>query len=94
MLIIQVDDAQLEQQIEQRARATGRAVQQLIQELLAETFNNSATAGVSYIRLDPANHRSTLLFDYDPLTDDAPAFEHVSNPTEFVDHLRQTAWKR
>ena len=94
MLIIQVDDPRLEQQIEQRARATGRVVQQLIQELLAKTFNNPAPTGIAYSRLDPANHRSTRLFDYDPLTDDAPAFEHVSNPTEFADQLRQTAWKR
>lgn len=94
MLIIQVNDPQLEQQIEQQARATGRAVQQLVQEVLAETFGRSETARIAYTRLDPANHRTTLLFDIDPLTDDAPAFQHVSNSTEFADQLRQNAWKR
>lgn len=94
MLTIQVDDARLERQIEQQTRATGLGIEQLIQKLLTQSFNNPATADLSYTRFDPANHRNTLLFDVDPLTDDAPAFRHVSNSTEFADQLRQNAWKR
>lgn len=94
MLTIQVDDARLEQQIEQRAQATGQGVEQLIRELLTKTFDNPVMATLWYTRLDPANYRNTLQFDVDPLTDDAPVFQHVGNSTEFANQLRRDAWKR
>lgn len=93
MLTIQVNDAHLEAQLAQRAQATGKPAQQVAEELLAEALGQ-LTPSFSYLELDARQHSRPLQFDVDPSTDDAPAFQHTGDATEFADALRQNAWKR
>ena len=94
MLTIQVNDARLEAQLTQRAQATGKPAQQVAEELLAEALDQLMPVTPSFRALDPSLHSRPLQFDIDPLTDNAPAFQHIHDSTEFANNLRQSAWKR
>jgi hypothetical protein len=94
MLTIQVDDVRLEAELTQRAQATGKPTQQLVEELLAEALTHPAPPALDFARLDPRQHSHLLQFAVDPLTDDDPAFQHVTDTTLFVNELRRNAWKR
>jgi hypothetical protein len=94
MLMVQVDDERLEARLVQWAKATGKPPPQLVEELLSEALNQPVPAGLSFPRLDPALHSHTLRFDVDPLTDDAPAFQQVTDTALFVNELREKTWKR
>ncbi len=94
MLTIQLNDARLEAQLTQRAQTMGKPTQQLVEELLVEALKQVAPSKLSFVRLDPKQHSQPLQFDIDPLTDDAPAFQYVSDTVEFSNSLRRNAWKR
>lgn len=90
MLTIQVNDSRLEAQLAQRAAVTGQSAEQIAQELLMEALGTH----LIFTKLDPTQHSQLLRFDIDPVTDDAPAFQHVSDTTGYADELRRNAWKR
>jgi hypothetical protein len=94
MLTIQLNDARLEAQLAQRAQIMGKPTQQLAEELLAEALKQVASSELSFSRLDPRQHSQALQFDIDPATDDAPAFQHVSDTVEYSSILRSDAWRR
>lgn len=92
MLTIEVTNKKLEQQLIQREQATDKIVQQVAEVLLAEAFSQLNT--LSFARLDPIKHGRPLQFNVNPLTENAPAFGHVEDLTEFADELRKNIFKR
>ncbi|MEZ0607906.1 hypothetical protein ACAW74_05280 [Fibrella sp. WM1] len=94
MITIRVDDTRLEARLTERARVTGKSAEQIAQELLAEALESTQEMTLSFQKLDPRQHSQRLQFDVDSATDDAPAFQHVTDTVDYANSLRQNAWKR
>lgn len=95
MLTVHVSDSELESRIEQQARETGKTAQQLVEELLVQAFSDPFPV-FSFPRLDPLKHLTTLQYPENELdeSDNAPAFQHVTDSASFAEDLRRNSWSR
>lgn len=103
MLILEINDASLEQKIVEKARKIGKSVQEMLKDIVVEKIQEEVsleTLPFEVPKLDYRNHSSIynpeLTEEESLLADDASVtpFAHVSDTVEFAKQLRKQAWKR
>lgn len=103
MLILEINDARLEQKIVEKARKIGKSVQEMLKDIVVEKIQEEVsleTLPFEVPKLDYRNHSSIynpeLTEEESLLADDASVtpFAHVSDTVEFAKQLRKTAWRR
>lgn len=100
MLILEINDARLEQKILEKARTIGKSVQELLNDFVVEKIREDEQADNLPFDVPKLDYRKHIkIIDYDLKegegnVDDSPLFQNEMDTVEFAKQLRKQAWER
>lgn len=98
MLILEINDASLEQKIVEKARKVGKSVQEMLKDIVVEKIQEEVSLETLPFKVPKLDYRQYIKIIDEPLgdeaIDDAPIFKNDIDTVEFAKQLRKQAWKR
>ena len=99
MLILEINDARLEQKILEKAQSIGKSVQELMKDFVVEKIQEEEKEEQLPFDVPKLDYRKYIsIIDYDleneDEIDDKPIFQNNIETIELAKQLRQKAWQR
>jgi hypothetical protein len=99
MLILEINDARLEQKILEKARSIGKTVQELLKDFVVEKIQEEEIEEKIPFEIPKLDYRNYIsIIDYnienEDEINDKPVFQNGIDTIEFAKQLREKGWKR